>query len=456
MHSRVPKVLHPVEGRPMIDLVLDACLGAGALEALVVVSPQTPEVARHVEGRARPIVQEQPRGTGDALAAIPSDLIRDKDLLIVHGDQPLLRAETLAALVAAHHEHGAIATIASTRAPGRPDGRILRDEAGHFLRIVEHRDATPAERAIDEINVGAYCVRGASVAPALAQLRPDNAQGELYLTDLFPLLAGAHVFEVDDADEATGINDRVQLARAAAILRRRRLEALMRSGVTVVDPATTVVEQDVEIGEDTVLEPGTLIRGRTTVGRGCHLGPFTEITDATIGEGVTVTHSWISGARIGDGSDCGPFAKLRPGTDIEPGVHVGSFAELVRTRVGTGSAVPHVSYLGDTTVGERVNVAAGTITANYDGTNKNPTRIGDDVFLGVDTMLVAPVEVGPRARTGAGSVVTRDVPEGTTVVGMPARRIRRAHPGSPPDGGGGASGGGSSADGSGATPEERS
>ncbi|MBO0744833.1 MAG: bifunctional UDP-N-acetylglucosamine diphosphorylase/glucosamine-1-phosphate N-acetyltransferase GlmU, partial [Candidatus Dormibacteraeota bacterium] len=375
---------------------------------------------------ARTVVQEQPRGTGDALAAVPSDLIRDKDLLIVHGDQPLLRPQTLAALVAAHHESKAVATIASTHAPGRPDGRILRDESGRFLRIVEHRDATPAERAIEEINVGAYCVRGASVGPALARLRPDNAQGELYLTDLFPLLAGVQVFPIGDPEEATGINDRVELARAAAVLRRRRLEDLMRRGVTVVDPASTLVEQDVEIGEDTVLEPGTLIRGRTTVGRGCHLGPFTEIIDARLGDGVTVTHSWVNGARIGDGSDCGPFAKLRPGTDIGPGVHVGSFAELVRTRVGTGSAVPHVSYLGDTTVGERVNVAAGTITANYDGTKKNPTRIGDDVFLGVDTMLVAPVEVGRSARTGAGSVVTRDVPEGATVVGMPARRIRRA------------------------------
>ncbi len=448
MHSKVPKVLHPLEGRPMIDLVLDACLGAGAREALVVVSPQSPEVGRHVEERARIIVQDAARGTGDAVGTVSSDLIRDKDLLIVHGDQPLLRPRTLAALVAAHHESNAVATIASTHAPGRPDGRILRDPSGRFLRIVEHRDATPAEREIAEVNVGAYCVRGASVGPALARLRPDNAQGELYLTDLFPLLAHVHVFPIADPEEATGINDRVELARAAAILRRRRLEDLMRHGVTVVDPATTLVEQEVEIGEDTVLEPGTLIRGRTTVGRGCHLGPFTEIIDATIGEGVTVTHSWVSGARIGDGSDCGPFAKLRPGTDIGPGVHVGSFAELVRTRVGSGSAVPHVSYLGDTTVGERVNVAAGTITANYDGISKNPTRIGDDVFLGVDTMLVAPVEVGRRARTGAGSVVTRDVPEGTTVVGMPARRVRRTNPGATP-------GGGQAADKSGATPEER-
>jgi bifunctional UDP-N-acetylglucosamine pyrophosphorylase/glucosamine-1-phosphate N-acetyltransferase len=439
MRSRVPKVLHPLNGRPMIDLTLDACLGAGAREALVVVSPESPQVAEHVAGRARTVLQPAPRGTGDALAAVPPELIRDKDLLIVYGDQPLFRAETLAALVAAHHQSSAVATIASTRAQGRPDGRIVRDESGRFLRIVEHRDASPVERAIDEINVGAYCVRGASVGPALDRLRPDNAQGELYLTDLFPLLAGVHVFAIADPDEAIGINDRVQLARAEAILRRRRLEELMRQGVTVVDPATTLVEQEVEIGEDTVLEPGTLIRGRTTVGRGCHLGPFTEIIDARIGQEVTVTHSWVSGARIGDRSDCGPFAKLRPGTDIGPGVHVGSFAELVRTRVGTGSAVPHVSYLGDTTVGERVNVAAGTITANYDGTNKNPTLIGDDVFLGVDTMLVAPVEVGRGARTGAGSVVTRDVPEGSTVVGMPARRIRRSH----------------GTDGSGAAPEEQ-
>ncbi|MGH7910517.1 MAG: DapH/DapD/GlmU-related protein, partial [Candidatus Dormibacteraceae bacterium] len=210
-----------------------------------------------------------------------------------------------------------------------------------------------------------------------------------------------------------------------AILRGRRLERLMRAGVTVGDPGSTLVEAEVLVGQDTVLEPGTLLRGRTTIGSGCHLGPFTEIADATIGDGVTITHSWVQGAIIGDGSDCGPFAKLRPGTEIAAGVHVGSFAELVRTSVGRGSAVPHVAYLGDTTVGERVNVAAGTITANFDGARKSPTRIGDDAFIGVDTMFVAPVEVGRGARTGAGSVVTRDVPEGSTVVGMPARRIRR-------------------------------
>lgn len=439
MHSRTPKVLHPLDGRPMLDLVLDACLGAGAQEALVVVSPQSPQVSDHLAGRARTVVQSRPRGTGDALAAVPADLIQDKDLLVVYADQPLLRPETLAALIEAHHESEAVATVASVDAPGRPDGRIVRDDAGRFLRIVEHRDATTAERAITEVNAGVYCLRGASVGPALAELRPDNAQGELYLTDVFPLLPSVAVFTIADEEEAIGINDRVQLARATSILRRRRLDALMRAGVTVVDPATTLVEHEVTVGEDTVLEPGTLLRGRTVVGRDCHLGPFTEITDSILGDGVTVTHSWISGARIGDGSDCGPFAKLRPGTEVGAGVHVGSFAELVRTRVGTGSKVPHVSYLGDTTVGERVNVAAGTITANWDGVNKNPTRIEDDVFIGVDTMLVAPLRVGRGAKTGAGSVVTRDVAEGTTVVGIPARRIRRR-----------------GSDGSGSAPEERS
>ncbi|MGH7921196.1 MAG: bifunctional UDP-N-acetylglucosamine diphosphorylase/glucosamine-1-phosphate N-acetyltransferase GlmU [Candidatus Dormibacteraceae bacterium] len=424
MCSTLPKVLHPLDGRPMIDLVVDSCRGAGADEVWVVVSRAGDQVAAHLGERARTAVQKRPRGTGDALAAMPEDQIRDKDLLVVHGDQPLLRSETLRALVEAYREGGAGATIASVRDPGRPDGRIVRDQSGRFARIVEHQDASPAERALDEINVGAYCLRGDTLPAALRRLRPDNAQAETYLTDLFPLLPSVEVFAIGDPEEALGINDRVQLARATAILRGRRLERLMRAGVTIVDPGSTLVEAEVEVGQDTVLEPGTLLRGRTTVGAGCHLGPFTEIADATIGDRVTITHSWVQGAIVGDGSDCGPFAKLRPGTEISAGVHVGSFAELVRTSVGRGSAVPHVSYLGDTTVGERVNVAAGTITANFDGIRKRPTRIGDDAFIGVDTMLVAPVEVGRGARTGAGSVVTRDVPQGSTVVGMPARRIR--------------------------------
>ncbi|MFZ0214808.1 MAG: bifunctional UDP-N-acetylglucosamine diphosphorylase/glucosamine-1-phosphate N-acetyltransferase GlmU, partial [Candidatus Dormiibacterota bacterium] len=367
-------------------------------------------------------------GTGDALAQVPAAWIAGADVLVLNGDLPLIRGTTLRTLVEAHRASGAPATITSVGDAAREDGHVVRNADGTLRGIVEHRDATPAERAIAETNVGAYCLRGEALPSALAQLTTDNDQGQLYLTDLFAKLPGTRILVMEDPDESIGVNDRVQLARASAALRRRRLERLMLGGVTIVDPATTLVEDDVEIGQDTVVEPGTIIRGGTRIGRRCHLGPFSEIADAEIGDDVTVTHSWVRGARLRDGSDCGPFAKLRPGTEVGSSVHVGSFAELVRTKVGAHSAVPHVSYLGDTTVGERVNVAAGTITANFDGVRKNPTVLGDDVFVGVDTMFVAPVSVGNGGRTGAGSVVTHDVPEGVTVVGMPARRIRRTAP----------------------------
>jgi bifunctional UDP-N-acetylglucosamine pyrophosphorylase/glucosamine-1-phosphate N-acetyltransferase len=425
MRSRLPKVLHPLDGTPMLDLVVTACTEAGAGEVAVVVSPSLPAVAEAVDRRCRVVSQPNPLGTGDAMAQVPSDWLEEADVLVLNGDLPLVRGSTLRALVEAHRQSGAPATITSVCDPRRQDGRVIRNQDGTLRRIVEHSDATPEERGVSETNVGAYCFRGELLRVALSRLRPENAQGQLYLTDAFALLPGTQVFPIPDPEEAIGVNDRVQLARATAVLRARRLERLMLDGVTVVDPQTTLVEGGVELGEDTVLEPGTILRGRTRVGCRCHLGPFTEITDAELGDEVTVTHSWLSGARVGDRSDIGPFAKLRPGTVVAQDVHVGSFAELVRTTVGSHSAVPHVSYLGDTKVGERVNVAAGTITANWDGERKNPTVIGDGVFVGVDTMFVAPVSVGPDARTGAGSVVTRDVPPGSTVVGMPARRIRR-------------------------------
>ena len=260
---------------------------------------------------------------------------------------------------------------------------------------------------------------------ALASLTPSNRARELYITRLFDLLKPVEIVRLDDPVEAIGINDRVQLARAEAALRTRVLERLMRAGVTVADPVTTYVEFGVEIGEDTVLEPMTIVRGRTRIGRDCRIGPYAEVYDSVIGDGVRVERSWIRGCKIADGSDCGPFSKLRPGTEIGVRVHVGSFAEIVRSRIGPGSAVPHVAYVGDAIVGENVNIGAGTITANYDGHTKHATEIGDGAFIGVDTMLRAPVKVGKRSKTGAGAVVTRDVPDGATVVGVPARVVRR-------------------------------
>lgn len=409
MRSRTPKVLHSLCGRPMIDLVLESCRAVGPQSLTVVVSPAQQEVVDHLRGRCSVVFQERPLGTGDALARVPAEQLARGEVLVVNGDQPLIRPETIRRLLAAHRDSGAAATLATVEDPSRADGRVLRRPDGSLDRIVEDRDAGPKERATTEVNVGLYCFRGADLVEALGRLHPDNAAGELYLTDLFQHLQPTRLLRLEDPEEAIGVNDRLQLARAEAALRRRLLERLMRSGVTVRDPASTFVDMDVEVGADTVLEPFTVLRGRTVIGEGCRIGPFV----------------WIEDAVVGDGSDCGPFSRLRAGTRIAPEVHIGSFAELVRSSVGRGSAVPHVSYLGDANLGERVNVGAGTITANYDGRSKHPTVIEDDCFVGVDTMFVAPRRMGRGAKTGAGAVVTKDIPPGTVAVGAPARAIKR-------------------------------
>jgi bifunctional UDP-N-acetylglucosamine pyrophosphorylase / glucosamine-1-phosphate N-acetyltransferase len=415
----------------MIDLLLDSCRAAGVEDVVAVISARHERVAVHVAGRCEVAVQAEQRGTGHAVAQVPAGRLAGHDVLVLNGDLPLVRAETIARLRDGHREAGAPATLASVEDPSRLDARVVRGPDGAFERIVEYRDASDEIRAIGEINVGLYCFNGERLLEALGRLRPDNRAGELYLTDVFRHLRPTNVVRIDDPSEAIGVNDRLELARAERALRERVLEDLMRQGVTIVDPASTFVEFGVRVGCDTVLEPFTVLRAGTVIGDGCRIGPFTEIGDSRIGDGAVVRQSWLDGAELGAGSDCGPFAKLRPGTRVAEGVHIGSFAELVRSRVGRGSRVPHVSYLGDATVGEDVNIGAGTITANYDGTRKNPTVIEDGAFIGVDTMLRAPVRVGRSARTGAGSVVTRDVPPGTIAVGMPARPLRRKPPSTP-------------------------
>lgn len=426
MRSRTPKVLHSIAGKPMIEYAIEACQNAGIKRIVVVLNPQQPEVAEHIHGRCEVVYQEAQKGTGHALAQAPPDVLGHGDILVVNGDQPLLEPQTLLRVIAAHRGSGAAATLATVKDPGREDGRVLRGPSGRFEQIVEAADAGPEVEHVAEINVGLYCFKGGSeLMSALASLTPNNRSRELYITRLFDQLRPVELVLLDDALEAIGINDRVQLARAETAIRMRVVERLMRAGVTVLDPATTYVDAAVEIGEDTVLEPMTILRGRTRIGRDCKIGPYAELYDSVIGDGVRIERSWLRECRVADGSDCGPFSKLRPGTDLGVRVHVGSFAEIVRSRIGPGSAVPHVSYLGDALVGENVNIGAGTITANFDGTSKNQTEIGDGSFIGVATMLRAPVKVGKRGRTGAGAVVTKDVPDGATVVGVPARVVRR-------------------------------
>ena len=425
----MPKVLHPVAGKPIVDHVLEACQEAGVQRIVVILNPNVPEVVSHIAGRAEVAYQDEPRGSGHALAQAPPDVLGRGDVLVVNADSPLLRPETLRALVRAHRRSQAAATLASVVDPARKDGRIVRGPEGRLERIVEAKDAGPAERSLTEFNVGLYCLRGGSdLLQALAMLEPRNAAGELYLTDVFARLRPVEVMRMDDPAEAMGVNDRVQLAAAEAAMRRRILERLMLGGVTVTDPASTFVDAGVRVGRDTVIEPFTFLRGETVVGENCRIGPYADLRDSRVGDGCRIDRSWLDRVRMAEGSDCGPFAKLRPGTEIGLRVHVGSFAEIVRSKIGAGTAVPHVSYLGDAVVGERVNIGAGTITANYDGVNKNPTAIGDDSFVGVATMFVAPRKMGRRSKTGAGAVVTKDVPDDTLAVGMPARGIRKLTP----------------------------
>ena len=411
MRSRTPKVLHPILGRPMVDWVLNALTEAGAKDVRVIVSPHQVDLAAHLEGRATVIYQREAHGTAHALQQLNAKDLKGKDVLVANGDAPLITADSFKRLIDAHRESKAPATIASVQDPRRDDARIVRASDGSLEKIVERKDASDELRKTNhEVNVGIYCFDGAQLTEALTHVKNENKAGEFYLTDVFLHLKPVTIVKIDNPDEAIGVKDRVRLAAAINVMQRRiNNQHMLEGGVTITDPDTTFIDATVTIGQDTTVEPFSILKGSTEIGQECRIGP----------------HVYIEDAKIGDRSDCGPFAKLRPGTQIAEDVHIGSFAELVRTKVGRGSAVPHVSYLGDTDLGEDANIGAGTITANFDGKNKNRTVIGDGAFVGVDSMLVAPVKLGKGSRTGAGSVVTKDVPDGATAVGVPARVIRK-------------------------------
>jgi bifunctional UDP-N-acetylglucosamine pyrophosphorylase / glucosamine-1-phosphate N-acetyltransferase len=344
---------------------------------------------------------------------------------------PLVRAETLGALVHQHRTHrgrGAAATLLAVRLEDPTGyGRVIRDEEGRFERIVEQKDASPEERQLNEINAGIYCFETRLLFPALERVKPENAQGEFYLTDVPGIMRAdgedVSIYVHTDAREVSGINTRAELSDFERILRMRTLRSLMlNGGVTVIDPQHTYVSPDAQIGRDTVIHPNVHIEGRTVIGEGCRVGPGTRITNSRVGNGVYVKdHCVIVDSEVADHCEVGPFAHLRMGARLEESAHVGNFVEVKKSRLGSRAKAMHLSYLGDAEIGERTNVGAGTVTCNYDGKNKHPTRIGDDVKIGSDTMLVAPVTVGDRSVTGAGSVVTKDVPPDSLVAGVPAR-----------------------------------
>jgi bifunctional UDP-N-acetylglucosamine pyrophosphorylase/glucosamine-1-phosphate N-acetyltransferase len=440
MRSRLPKVLHPLAGRPMIGHVLDVLDSVSADPVVVVTGHGADAVEAAIGGSALTVRQEPQNGTADAvrvaLPAIPDSVDR---ILVTMGDVPLLGADLLHGLVGEQDTSGAaIVLLSATLADPTGYGRIVRGPDGGLQAIVEEADADAAIRDLGEVNAGTYCFDGAWLRANLDRV-PASPSGERYLTDLVGLAVvdgqAVRVLAAPRPELAMGINDRVQLAAVERLLRARIAEDHMRAGVTIVDPGSTFIDATVRIGQDTRIEPWTVLTGGSVIGEEAVIGPGSRIHDSTVGDRARVWGSWVEESVVGDGASVGPMSHLRPGSVVGPGAEIGNYAEIKKSRLGARVRQHHFSYLGDAQVGDDVNIGAGTVTANFDGTTKHETVIGDGAFIGVDTMLRAPVTIGPGAKTGAGSVVTRDVAAGKTVVGVPARPIelRRRRDGDPPD-----------------------
>jgi len=419
MRSSVQKLLHPLCGRPIIAWPVRAAREAGMGTIVIVDAPQRRLESMLAEDVVLAI-QEQPLGTADAVRAAIEHFAQAETVVVINGDAPLIRPETLRDLVAAHERSGAAATIA-TMVLDDPSGygRVIRAPDGSVERVVETKaegDATDLELHIREVNTGMFAFDGDALAAALTEVRAHNAQGEHYLPDVLPILRGhertVQAFELSDPAELSQINDRRQLAEVTALAQDQIHERHQLAGVTIVSPAATVIDADVEIGPDTVIAPFTSLHGATRIGRDARIGPNSTLLDAEIHDGAKVLHAYIDSATVGERASVGPFAYLRPGTVLREGAKAGTFVEIKNSDVGAGSKVPHLSYIGDADIGEGTNLGASTITANYDGYRKHRTTIGDRVKTSVDTTLIAPVSVGDDAYTGAGSVISDDVPAG--------------------------------------------
>ena len=443
--SRIPKVLHALCGRSMLGHALAAASELGP-ERLVVVAGHgrdevRAEAARHVPG-VSVVVQDRLAGTGHAVRMVTEALgVMPGTVVVTYGDMPLLRAATRAALVRELAAAGNAVTVLTARVPDPAGyGRIIRDDGGSLAEIVEEADATAAQRTIDEINSGCYAFDGALLADAVKRVATSNAQGQEYLTDVVAILRGdghqAGTVLAADPAEIQGVNDRVQLAQVRRAYNARLLEAWMRAGVTVVDPAATWIDVDVTLAPDVEILPGTHLQGRTTVGAGARIGPDCLLRDTSVAQDATVLYAVCESAEIGPGADVGPYARLRPGTRIGPGAHAGTHVELKNATVGEGAKVPHLSYVGDADIGAHSNIGAATIFVNYDGVAKHRSAVGDHVKIGADTMLVAPVQIGDGAYTAAGSVITEDVPPGALAVARGKQHnsegwVERRRPGTP-------------------------
>jgi bifunctional UDP-N-acetylglucosamine pyrophosphorylase/glucosamine-1-phosphate N-acetyltransferase len=430
MKSTLPKVLHSISGRTLLGHVLHAVNGLNAKNVRIVVGAGRELVEDHVKQiapKATTVFQEHRGGTGHATQLALADIKVTGTVLVLAGDTPMLSSQSLAALLDVHHKGGFTASVMTAEHPDPTGyGRIIRSADGSLLRIVEERDATDNEKAIYEINSGVYAFDGAKLAGAIGKLKKDNSQGELYLTDVLEILGneGGSIAAVliEDFIEILGVNDRSQLAESAALLRDQINEKLMKAGVTIVDPISTWVDSTATVESDVTLLPGTWIAGSTTVAHGAIIGPRTTLLDCTVATGAHVIESHCTGAVIGADANVGPFTFLRAGTNLGASTKAGAFVEMKNAVVGDGSKVPHLSYVGDATIGEGSNIGAATIFVNYDGVEKHHTTVGDHVRIGSDSMLVAPITIGDGAYTAAGSVITEDVPPGAIGVARAKQR----------------------------------
>jgi bifunctional UDP-N-acetylglucosamine pyrophosphorylase / glucosamine-1-phosphate N-acetyltransferase len=446
MKSRIPKVLHPLCGRSMLGHALAAAGELGPRRLVVVAGHGRDQVSAEAVRYAPDVcvvVQDRLAGTGHAVRMVTEALgVLPGIVVVTYGDMPLLRAETLAALVREHAAAGNGVTVLTARVSDPFGyGRIVRDEDGALTEIVEEADATPEQRAISEINSGCYAFDGELLADAIKRVATSNAQGQEYLTDVVAIMRGdghpASTVLAADPAEIQGVNDRVQLAQVRRAYNTRLLETWMRAGVTIMDPAATWIDVGVTVAPDAEILPGTYLEGNTAIGPGARIGPGCVLRDTSVGQDATVMYAVCESAEIGRGASVGPYARLRPGTRIGPEAHIGTYVELKNATVGEGSKVPHLTYVGDADIGEQSNIGAATVFVNYDGVAKHHSTVGDHVRIGSDTMLVAPVTIGDGAFTAAGSVITQDVPAGALGIARGQQHnsqgwVERRHPGSRP------------------------
>lgn len=430
MKSKLPKALHKLCGKPMTRYIVDACRQSGIDRCIVVVGYGADQVMQGLGSDIEYVVQEDQLGTGHACReALPLLADLDGDVLVAIGDAPLLSSEIISGLIKEHRAADNDATILTTKLDdAKHYGRIIRNESNEVIGIVEAKDASPDQIEIDEINTAIYCFKAPVLRRYLHAISNENAQGEYYLTDVIGLMHadGCKLgsFITDDTDAVLGINDRVELAAQTAKIRRKILELHMLNGVTVVDPESTYVDIDVQIGQDTELNPQTYIEGQSIIGQNCVVGPSTRLSNMKIGDNVTIIFSDLADSTIGNGTRIGPFAHLRPGCVIGNNVKIGNFVETKNAAIEDRVSIGHLSYVGDASIGEHTNIGAGTITCNYDGFRKHRTIIGKEVFIGSHTTLIAPVEVGDGALTAAGSVITSDVPPDALAISRPELKIK--------------------------------